>query len=411
MREDLKNVFNTDDGGIVENKPEVEKPVEKVEETKPEDVSPEPKEPEKQPEPEKNVDTKVDTEYLAKLKEITGQEFDSDDSLKTFFEDLKGKASKADDFLSKREEYETRLAEYDELSKYIQEHEADLDPINHWFGGDKEKARRYALAEKLISSGKDGNLVQKYLSIDPDQTDSLELLSLERQLNSKRVAGKDTEVKKMILKSAGVDVDDPEFNLSSYRDNLTPDQLASLDIQADDAIQRMNKEISSIELKEPPQTFKTIQEKVASKKESYTNSLKAWSENETQAQLNESLDKVDFTSDGIDFTYDIDPKDKAKLLQDIAIDAARHGLEVNEKNLKTMVAAAKHDYAHKNMIKIMSSLVTQGVSKAKKDHIKDTYNGGKVSMDTKAPETKKSKDDTIADGIEAYLTKRSKLFT
>lgn len=371
-------------------------PTEKIDETKP---------------TEKKEQSTSDTEqpaelpdYLSKINELVGGEFKSDDDIKTYWSSLNEKASNTDKYVQELNQAKLKSKVLDEVEKYINENQANVDPLNTHFGGNKENMRRYIVGEQLIKSGMNPNLVGRLVGADFDKMDSLELLSLDRQAKSQRAAklGNDATMRS-ILKSMGAEEVE---NLGDYRNSLTPEQLSDLDFKADEIANSLRKTIDSVKLPETPNFVQDILGKINARNESVQQAMDVWSDKGIQDKLANALDKVDFSDKGIDFAYEIDSKDKAQLLQKMIRDAANHQLELNDDNIKTLVEAAKYDYAFVNMVRMFTAYAGQRDAKNKEQRMKETYNGSQINTNTAPVKEEKSSIQKQAGAWQKFLESR-----
>lgn len=336
-------------------------------------------------------------DYIKKINEYSGREFKSDDEIKTFFEETKTKTGRVDELSQELDQWKTEREAYNELVKYLDENRDKHDPLNAFFGGDSDKMKRHVITEALVAQGKNRDVVGKLIGADLNKIDSLSLLSLNDQLESTRLSGKDVETRKMILSDIGVDIDDPEMDI--YNPKLTPEQQAKLDSRAGRIEKDLKNLMDQVQIPDVPNPVKDALSKVETTRSNAAKLTESWSDKGITEKLSKELDKIEIA--GVEF--EIDEKDKPGLLKEIAVDAARHGKEVNEENITLYLKAAKQHYVSKNIEKIISIAQQQRDAVLREEYDKKVYNGKpintKESPEAKSDSTKKLEDALRRQGM------------
>ena len=367
----------------INNEPtEDTKPTEKQDNIKVESPTPDLKTDDKKPPEDKPTET---PEYISKLKEFTGQEFTSEDDVKNYFTESTKKLSEVEKLSKAVEEGKTQKAAYDELVKYLDENRDKHDPKNTMFGGDEEKMKRFMIGNALTKAGKNPDVVGKLLSADLGTMSPLELISLSNQLESKFLSGKDTEVKRMILKDIGVDIDDEDFNISNP--TLTSEQKTALELKAGKIEIELQGAIDGVEIPEISDPVKNAYDLIETRNSKTKELTEAWSNEGVAKSLGDSLDNVEI----LGTQFEINSEEKAKIVQEMVLDAALHGYDVTDENKQTLIAAAKYQYIRDHVEQILSVDRQQREAELKEDFDKKTYNAKPINTNEAVPASGDSK--------------------
>lgn len=326
---------------------------------------------------------KVADEYWTKLNPLLGRNeensFTSEEDVKTFFEELNGRAGKASDYEKEMDVLKSRGDEYNALMKHIQDNEGTYDPKNSMFGGDEDAMKRHFISTELEKNGLNKSVIDRVLDPNIDNMDALDVITIGRQLNSKRLTGKDQLVKEAILKEIGVDIEDGQSIKEAYK-NLSGTQQTQLEMEADKIVNEIKKTVNSVEIPEVADPIKKILEDHKSHKENVTKLAEDWKSNETSEKLNAKLETVKFSHEGFDFEYKMSDGEKESLIKEIVVDAAIRGKELNEDNIAAMSQLAIQRFAGKNMGKLFSAASKQFEMKSKETIEKEVFNGKKSDM-------------------------------
>ena len=367
----------------INNEPtEDTKPTEKQDNIKVESPTPDLKTDDKKPPEDKPTET---PEYISKLKEFTGQEFTSEDDVKNYFTESTKKLSEVEKLSKAVEEGKTQKAAYEELVNYLDENRDKHDPKNTMFGGDEEKMKRFMIGNALTKAGKNPDVVGKLLSADLGTMSPLELISLSNQLESKFLSGKDTEVKRMILKDIGVDIDDEDFNISNP--TLTSEQKTALELKAGKIEIELQGAIDGVEIPEISDPVKNAYDLIETRNSKTKELTEAWSNEGVAKTLGDSLDNVEI----LGTQFEINSEEKAKIVQEMVLDAALHGYEVTDENKQTLIAAAKYQYIRDHFEQILSVDRQQREAELKEDFDKKTYNAKPINTNEAVPASGDSK--------------------
>jgi hypothetical protein len=305
-----------------------------------------------------------------------GIEFENEDSIKTFFDKASNNSKKLSEYEQKIADYESRVKTIEEEANYYKDWVSKND-IEKVFGS-KENAEKYYISKQL-GKGRDPGVINRIISEDVNTLNDLDALSLKMQYNSPKLAGRDADIKKNILKKLGTDVDDPDFNLNNV--SLDPHQEIDLAMQADDARTYLKGLKNNVEKPEFLSPSEQIQQRIESDKQKREALTSTWEDG--AKRVANQLPDVKIDLNGTEFSYELDSKFKQEVAADIQKSAVKRGLELNEENIAKLSQEALGRYEYENRHKIYQQIAQETEARLEEKYDKKVTNAKPVNTNEK----------------------------
>jgi hypothetical protein len=349
------------------------------------------------------VTEQVKTEAPATQKEPVGLEifkelgYETPDELKSSLNELK----------AAKEEYEKKLPYYQEVEKEFQNLVDLADPAK--FFKTEEEYNNFLISQKL-GEGKDFGVTQRIVRNDLSKLSDLDVLSLQYQYDTPRLAGQDTEIKRMILKKLGVDLEEEGFDINNPKLDTGQDiELARMAQQTRD---HFNQAKASVQKPDRPDFRKKIEEQTqakaaaeAKRKEDFDKMAHAW-EGEVKG-ITETISKIEHkiknenNEDVVDFVFKVDEEFGKNVPSLVMNYALSNNLPPTQENVKYAGELAQMAYVYDNLWKIAEAYKNQENAKLREQLDKERYNG--TDFNTKTPPP--GRDEDLAKKIESGVLK------
>lgn len=349
------------------------------------------------------VTEQVKTETPATQKEPVGLEifkelgYETPDELKSSLNELK----------AAKEEYEKKLPYYQEVEKEFQNLVDLADPAK--FFKTEEEYNNFLISQKL-GEGKDFGVTQRIVRNDLSKLSDLDVLSLQYQYDTPRLAGQDTEIKRMILKKLGVDLEEEGFDINNPKLDTGQDiELARMAQQTRD---HFNQAKASVQKPERPDFRKKIEEQTqakaaaeAKRKEDFDKMAHAWEE-QTKGIVS-SINKIEFmkkndkNEDVVDFTFTMDEEFQKEIPALVMNHVLSNGLPPTQENVQYAGDLVKRIYISDNYQKLVEAHTNQKLTELREQLDKERYNG--TDFNTKTPPP--GRDEDLAKKIESGVLK------
>lgn len=325
----------------------------------------------------------------------------SETDLKTFLEELNGRASKSGDLEKQLNDLQSKLSEQQALIEYIEGNEGSFDPKNTLFNGDEQLMKRTLITRALVAQGYNENVVSRALDPNLENMDALDVIAIGRQLKSKRLTGKEQVIKENALREIGVDL---EEGYEEAVRNLSPAQRAQLDMQADEIVNEIQNVLTNTTVPEVADPVKKILEAKKARSDKAEQLKSEWESEKVTTSLTDQLQNIDLSYGETDFKYNLSEQDQQALLKEIALDSTLRGNDANKENIDAAVQRAKERFIGRNASKILAAAYQQASLKAKEDIEKKTYNGTQTDITREPDQT--SKTNPLADAIDKMFSGR-----
>jgi hypothetical protein len=331
--------------------------------------------------------------------------YESPDHLKSSLTELKQKA----------EEYEKRLPYFSELEKEFENAMKIMDPLSPsgLFKGDEKKYNTFLKAMK-VGEGKDMDnpsvfsVVNRIASTDLDKISDMDVVNLQWQYDAPRFAGSDETIKKEILKQIGVDIEDADFNLETFK--LSPGQDLTLSRMAQTAREKFNQAKANVQKPETPDFRKAINDQVAAKaaaektnKETFDKMAQSW--DEEAKRVAPTLSKIEFVKkndkneDVVDFTFEMEKEFQNEIPKMIQNYALSNRLAPTQENVQHAKELVKSVYISENYQKLVEAHTNAKLTELRDQLDKERYNGKDFNTATPPPGREDDVNKLLNDGI------------
>jgi len=321
------------------------------------------------------------------FNKVLESEYESLDALK----EMLTKAKDADALRLSSEEWKSK---YNEKEKLLKEYS---NPLTYFKDENEYKRQQLLKQHPELNS----QLAGEVFSQDVDKMDSLKAITLKTMLENPGLEDGEQGILELIYDKYGIDPETPK----SEWDTLTRNKI---NIESNQA-KRFLKEIQG-EIK-LPETVDFEANKEAAEKaaiEAKEKSTKDWKP--FVKKMFDKFDKLELTREGKDgkaekfFEYEVDKSFKEDA-QDEALDLiVESGLEINEKNLATVVQDLQDQYFLINRNKIMQAFADELVAAKDKEWREKTDNK-KPPSDEEKPEEKKTGADAKNEEVDTNVLK------
>lgn len=403
MKDAVDEVLNDPESGFV-------KAGEKPAETPPE-ATPAPETPAAETPPAEAPPAETPPEAPAwdfKLDEFNkryGLDFKDEDNLKSFFE----KGSKLSEIETELNGLKEQLPYYQEVEQTLRDFVDTNDPIKVY---GSEEAYKDALAiRKLSQEGRNEAVVTKAIKSNLGAMSDLDVLTMKKEFDSPSVVGETEAIKRSILRSVGVDIDEWEKENEKRYDvnnpDLTPEQKVGIAGMADMARNEIRSLKSSIEVPEYKSPLEGLKEKIKQDQEASEKRVQDW---EKQGdRLTSEFSKIEKFSkdkegkDIVDFVYEIDPSFKSDIKQMVVDYAKERGLEPTQENVDEVKKLVLFTYLTDNWEKVLDAYGTERESRVVTKVDQEIHNPAPVNKE-EAPPTKEAEDvDKFNEAVQKWF--------
>lgn len=349
-----------------------------IDETKVEEKETEEASKEEESKVEDSTEEQQTPEYLSKLKEFAGEEFniEGDDDIKTIFE----KARKVSDLESEIEKTKTTIDEYNQMKDWFDE-QAKVDPTEQYGGPDGYKKTK--VLDWFKDKGYNMSAATSLIGNDLSKMDPLNLIASRALLESPRLGSDLSGVKETMLKQIVNADPNEEFDINDTLANLTPDQQRKLNLEADKVEKEIKGLIEGVDVPTPTNAFLERKQRLEAKQQQAAELTEKWT-NDYEKDIRDALDKIEL--EDYDFSFEIEEAFKNGEIQRAIESAAKNGLEPTDKNKRVIVKAIKAEYKRLNDAKITKALVKEVEARAKGKVSDKVNNTAKINQKTKPPE-------------------------
>ena len=336
-----------------------------------------------------------------------GLDFKDEDNLKSFFE----KGSKLSEIETELNGLKEQLPYYQEVEQTLRDFVDTNDPIKVY---GSEEAYKDALAiRKLSQEGRNEAVVTKAIKSNLGTMSDLDVLTMKKEFDSPSVVGETEAIKRSILRSVGVDIDEWEKENDKRYDvntpDLTPEQKVGIASMADIARNEIRSLKSSIEVPEYKSPLEGLKEKIKQDQETRDKRVQDW---EKQGdRLTSEFSKIEKRSkdkegkDIVDFVYEIDPSFKSDIKQMVVDYAKERGIEPTQENVAEVKKLIKSTYLAEdgNLEKLLDAYGTERESRVIEKTDSTIHNPTPINKDD-APPTKEAEDaDKFNEKVEGWF--------
>jgi hypothetical protein len=338
---------------------------------------------------------------LSKLNQRLGFEFKSEEEIKESIRSL----NENKEYLSKREYFE-------ELEKIAQEFQNEMSDENLVKSfGSKENFDKAVMIQHL-SQLMPQVIAAQVVSSDVNKMDNLEALYIEtisRDPNLLSLVDEST-IKKGILKQLGVDISDPEFDLSKYLDAVrnTPEAAVGLSTRAT-AAKNYFKGLTEEAKKSIPiqHDFKQeLDRKIKERGELLQKRTNDWTikAKDIASQFNEFkiTEKDAQGKEVVDFTFAV-PKEFQDKVANYARDyAVQNGLDVTPETVAQIQSEIQDAFEDQYKTQIRKSYMEEKLAKYKEELDNKIHNPKPVSTQEAPPDQGTSPDEELQKQRKAF---------
>lgn len=307
-------------------------------------------------------------------------------------EELKAFIDKGRNYDSTVGEYETKLSDFNEKSAYYEELENSVKDIAEKFKNwtSNERFRLAHAAEQIAGSNKDFNAAVRVVSNDLDKMSDIDVLVLQKQLNTPGSEGDADMIKAFLVKRLGVDVKAVEeekekpFDLNT---DLTPEQKIELKMDAASARTTLNDLKANVQYEELPDPLKNVSDKAKEKQERVEALKTQWATEAKRIAESRALDTIEYFSENekgekvLDFSYKIDSDYKNKVINMVVEYAAKKGLDVSPENVDAITKVLVDTYENQNRDLIRKAYARDKVSALEKKYDEEKHNSRPFNPD------------------------------
>lgn len=331
---------------------------------------------------------------IEKINERFGTKFQSEDEIKQKISSL-----------IENEEYLSKRDYYSELDKFVEEMQKEVsdEALVKRFGS-KENYDR-AIMHSIISQQVPEAISATILTSDVDKMDDLSALYLEAIAKNPNLLSLTDEatIKKGLLKRAGVDISDPDFDLSKYQEaaRLNPEGIVNLTMNATAAKNYFKGLVDEARKGIPIQKdFKAeFETRVKERNELIQKRTNDWTTKakDIAGQFNEFkiMEKDAQGKDVVDFTFKV-PKEfqdrVANYLKDFAVQT---GLDVTPETVVKLQAEMQDAFEDEYKSQIRKAYAEEKVAKLKEEFDNKVHNNKPISTQEAPPEHGKSPDEEL----------------
>lgn len=264
--------------------------------------------------------------------------------------------------------------------------------------GSPEEYKNFLIAQKL-GLNRDHGVVQKIIRSNLDQLDDLEVLSLRDQYDIPRFAGKDDKVKRALLEEIGVDINDPEFKLETYREHLTEDQDLRLARMANQTRDVFNQAKGDVKIPERVDPKVKLQDRIKQQEEGLNQLVKSWRDNadkvSQEAVKVSFVDKNDKGEVVDEFHYDVDKEFKESIPDIVDNFITQNRVQYTQENVKAVTKLILDAYKVQNLDKIIRAARNEARTTLREQIDKQRFNGQSINTATAPPNQQVNPNDEI----------------
>jgi hypothetical protein len=331
---------------------------------------------------------------IEKINERFGTNFQSEDEIKQKISSL-----------IENEEYLSKRDYYSELDKFVEEMQKEVsdESLVKRFGS-KENYDR-AVMHSILSQNIPEAISATILTTDIDKMDDLSALyheAIAKNPNLLTIADEAT-IKKGLLKRAGVDISDPDFDLSKYQESakLNPEGIVNLTMSATAAKNYFKGLVDEAKKGIPIQRdFKAeFETRVKERNELIQKRTNDWTTKakDIAGQFTEFkiMEKDAQGKDVVDFTFKV-PKEfqdrAANYLRDFAVQS---GLDVTPETVVKLQAELQDAFEDEYKSQIRKAYAEEKIAKLKEEFDNKVHNNKPISSQEAPPEHGQSPDEEL----------------